>query len=134
MRTLQPCPKCGSPDTLSDVAVVDRTDSGARDLSLSFPGARQVGPFRMTKMVPLIASVCANCGYSELRVKDINQLREARDRSREAASTTRWQSQTPVSETSASSRSFVLIAVSLAVLLAVGLAALVMVVMTLGPR
>ncbi len=133
MNKWQACPKCASTDILSPVRVVDHSDSGIRDLSLSFPGARIIGPLRLPKLVSLVATVCASCGYSELYAKDSRDVRDARD-AQTAFTASAGQMQSPVEGTGSGNRPFMLIAVSLAALLAFAIAAFILVTGLLGPK
>ncbi len=134
MTEWESCPKCGSTEVLTDVRPVDRSDSGIHDLSIGFAGARIVGPFRMTKMVPLKASVCAQCGYVELYSKDTLQVRQVRDGLSHDRLSAGQERSTPVVETSSGTRTFLLLAISLALFAALAVAALVLVLRVLGPR
>jgi predicted nucleic-acid-binding Zn-ribbon protein len=129
----QSCPKCASTDIMDQVTVADRTDSGAASLSLSFPGARILGPLRIPKFVPLVARVCFHCGYSELYAKDPQELRAARDATKTSAVPTQSTYQTTVTEAGSASRPFLLIASVLAGIMAFAIAALVLIITLLRP-
>jgi predicted nucleic-acid-binding Zn-ribbon protein len=128
------CPKCGSTDIVPRARIVDRSDSGVGDLSLSFPGARTVGPIRIPKRVALAASVCSSCGYTELYVQRPEEVREARDRARQEPYYQGQPSQIGGTSSRSSQRVFALIGVSLALLLALGIVALILFFLNSGPK
>jgi len=103
---------------LERVRVIDRSEGGARDLSLSLPGTTVAGLFRLPKQLPLTAWVCANCGYAELYTAEPAQIRSLRERVAAEGRATAWEASGMDSE--ARSRAGRLAVLVLAVLLALG--------------
>lgn len=63
-----PCPKCGSPEVVRDVRVVDRGhgNADAGDLSVAVYSNPQAWLFKGKVTTALTACVCAECGYTEM--------------------------------------------------------------------
>ncbi len=127
MRESRTCPKCHSTDVIEHVRVVDRSDSGTRDLSASFPGPTVAGLFRFPQHFPLSAWVCASCGYTELYAAQPEKIRSVRERVATEGRAPAWGPSSMESDSRLSGRRGALVAIAVA--LAVGAGLLVVLVL-----
>lgn len=74
-----PCPKCGSPEVVRDVRVIDRGhgNSDAGNVNVGVYGNPQAWLFKDKVTAELTACVCAECGYTELYAANPRALAEA---------------------------------------------------------
>jgi predicted nucleic-acid-binding Zn-ribbon protein len=84
MERNRECPNCGSRDIVSSVRVLDVGD-GVHTLSLLVEEKPHATMLRGWRKFPLAASVCSNCGHTELRLIDPAGFREAQQRAQEAS-------------------------------------------------
>jgi hypothetical protein len=104
---------------------MDRSDSGVQPLSLMIAEKPQATIFRGWRRFPLSASVCANCGYTELYAMDPVGVREAQERAQAGSvpsAVAIGQEGAP-----ASSRVFLLLALGLALMAGLGVMLLLVV-------
>lgn len=124
MERNRECPNCGSRDIVSSVRVLDMGD-GVHTLSLLVEEKPHATILRGWRKFPLAASVCSNCGHAELRLIDPAGFREAQQRAQEASA--------PFAPTLGPDRPtrslsvFLLVALSLTLLVGLGLLAVFMI-------
>ncbi len=121
MRESRTCPKCSSSDVIEQVRIVDRSDSGTRDLSISFPGPSVAGLFRLPQHVALSAWVCARCGYTELYAAQPEQIRGLRERIATEGRAPAWGPSVLQGDSRSSGRRFALVGIAVALALGAGL-------------
>jgi predicted nucleic-acid-binding Zn-ribbon protein len=74
MKSNATCPKCGSVRIIQQIQVMDRSDSGNQSLSLR-RGSRALGGWlKLPRSFPLDAWACGACGYTELYVREPAEL------------------------------------------------------------
>jgi hypothetical protein len=78
------CPKCGSPDVIPDVRILDRNESWKNELQVEVYSNPNALLFKGAHGGTLRASICGRCGYAELYVTNPQELLEAYQRSKEA--------------------------------------------------
>jgi predicted nucleic-acid-binding Zn-ribbon protein len=66
MATSQKCPKCGHAQLLQGVRVISETEGQDRDVWLRVDAHPEAMIFKRAQYSPLRASVCSNCGFTEL--------------------------------------------------------------------
>ena len=82
MLASQHCPKCQSEEIIENVRVVDRTlEEGfggtIHDLKVEVLTKPKAKILKGAVGVPLVARVCADCGFTELYVSDVEKLLDA---------------------------------------------------------
>jgi predicted nucleic-acid-binding Zn-ribbon protein len=120
MERNRECPNCGSRDIVSSVRVLDMGD-GVHMLSLLVEEKPHATILRGWRRFPLTASVCGNCGYTELRLTDPAGFREAHQRAQDSPAAF-----TPAlgpARAMQSPSAFLLIALSLSLLIGLGILA-----------
>lgn len=125
MKSNPTCPKCGSARIIQNVQIIDRSDSGGQPLSLR-RGTRTLGGLlRLPRDFPLDAWTCGACGYTELYVRQPAELLaadQAASLSQAGVTGLPGQSGTQAGE---QTRSMILIALAVSMVLALGLLAAV---------
>jgi ribosomal protein S27AE len=125
MKSKATCPKCGSARIIQQVHVMDRSDSGAGSLSLR-RGTRALGGWlKLPRSFPLDAWVCGACGYTELYVREPAELLAADEASLRPPAGTAGMPVQPGSQARDQLRTMVVIGLVAAMILALGLLAVV---------
>jgi predicted nucleic-acid-binding Zn-ribbon protein len=126
------CPKCGSLRIVREALIPDHTDaSSGTPLSLRIEENPSATLFRSPRDFPLRAWACGDCGYTELYVTQPEQVLAAETRARQVLANV------PPGSISAPGeppqRAFLILVVTLAIVAAVGLGALVLLIVRLSP-
>jgi len=130
MKSKSTCPKCGSARIIQQVHVMDRSDSGAGSLSLR-RGTRALGGWlRLPRSFPLDAWACGACGYTELYVREPAQLLAADEESMRPPAPTAGAIGQPGPQARDQARTMIVIALAAAMVLALGLLAVVAIFLT----
>jgi len=125
------CPKCGSLRIVREALVPDRTDaSSSNPLSIRVVENPAATLFRVPRDFPLRAWVCGDCGYTEFYATQPEELVASERRARQAQASNLPDSQGIHADMP---RALVLVAVTLAVLIAIGLAALLLLIVRTSP-
>jgi ribosomal protein S27AE len=125
MKTKATCPKCGSARIIQQVHIMDRSDSGAQSLSLR-RGTRALGGWlKLPRSFPLDAWVCGACGFTELYVREPTQLLAADGESIRSPAATPGAIGQPGQPAADQARTMVVVALAAAMILALGLLAVV---------
>jgi predicted nucleic-acid-binding Zn-ribbon protein len=130
MKSKITCPKCGSPRIIQQIQVMDRSDSGNQSLSLR-RGTRALGGWlKLPRSFPLDAWTCGACGYTELYVREPAELLAADEASLRPPAGTAGVPVQPGSQAGDQARTMIFIALVAAMILALGLLAVVAVFLT----
>ncbi|MCX6071898.1 MAG: hypothetical protein NTU91_13755 [Chloroflexi bacterium] len=130
MKSKSTCPKCGSARIIQQVHVMDRSDSGTGSLSLR-RGTRALGGWlKLPRSFPVDAWTCGACGYTELYVREPAQLLAADEEGIRSPAATAGAIGQPGPQAGDQARTSIVIALAAAMVLALGLLALVAMFLT----
>jgi predicted nucleic-acid-binding Zn-ribbon protein len=125
MKSKITCPKCGSVRIIQQIQVMDRSDSGNQPLSLR-RGTRALGGWlKLPRSFPLDAWTCGACGYTELYVREPAELLAADEQSVQPQAVAAGTPILPGSHAGDQLRTMIVIGLLAALILALGLLAVV---------